>query len=40
VWLRKGWDLVTNSAITDTETGGLNFITGGGYTRADVSLGE
>lgn len=40
MWLRKGWDLVTNSAITDTETGGLNFITGGGYTRADVSLGE
>jgi len=40
VWLRKGWDLVTNSAITDTQTGGLNFITGGGYTRADVGLGE
>jgi len=40
VWLRKGWDLVTNSAITDVQTGGLNFITGGGYTRSDVSLGE
>ncbi len=40
VWLRKGWDLVTNSAITDTQTGGLNFITGGGYTRSDVNLGE
>ena len=40
VWLRKGWDLVTNSAFTDTQSGGLNFITGGGYTRSDVSLGE
>jgi len=40
VWLRKGWDLVTNSAITDAQTGGLNFITGGGYTRSDVSQGE
>lgn len=40
IWLRKGWDLVTNSAVTDIQTGGLNFITGGGYTRSDVSLGE
>ena len=40
VWLRKGWNLVTNSAITDIQTGGLNFITGGGYTRSDVGLGE
>ena len=40
VWLRKGWNLVTNSAVTDVQTGGLNFITGGGYTRSDVNLGE
>ncbi len=40
VWLRKGWNLVTNSAFTDVQTGGLNFITGGGYTRSDVGLGE
>ena len=40
VWLRKGWNLVTNSAVTDVQSGGLNFITGGGYTRSDVSLGE
>ena len=40
IWLRKGWDLVTNSAVTDIQSGGLNFITGGGYTRSDVSLGE
>ncbi len=40
VWLRKGWDLFSNGAVTDVQTGGLNFITGGGYTRSDVSLGE
>jgi hypothetical protein len=40
VWFRKGWDLFTNSAITDIQTGGLNFVTGGGYTRSDVSQGE
>ena len=40
VWLRKGWDLVTNSAITDALQGGLNFVTGGGYTRSDVGQGE
>ncbi len=40
VWLRKGWDLFTNGAVTDVQSGGLNFITGGGYTRSDVSVGE
>lgn len=40
IWLRKGWDLFTNGAVTDIQTGGLNFITGGGYTRSDVSVGE
>jgi cell migration-inducing and hyaluronan-binding protein len=40
VWLRKGWDLFVNGAVTDTLQGGLNFITGGGYTRSDVALGE
>ena len=40
VWLRKGWDLFVNGAVTDVQTGGLNFITGGGYTRSDVNLGE
>ena len=40
VWIRKGWDLVTNSAITDVLQGGLNFVTGGGYTRSDVGQGE
>jgi hypothetical protein len=40
VWLRKGWDLFTNGALTDIQSGGLNFITGGGYTHSDVSVGE
>jgi hypothetical protein len=40
VWLRKGWDLFSNGAVTDVLQGGLNFVTGGGYTRSDVSLGE
>jgi hypothetical protein len=40
VWLRKGWDLVSNLAMTDVLQSGLNFITGGGYTRSDVNLGE
>ncbi len=40
VWLRKGWDLFSNGAVTDVQTGGLNFITGGGYTRSDVNQGE
>jgi hypothetical protein len=40
VWLRKGWDLFSNGAVTDVLGGGLNFITGGGYTRSDVNLGE
>ena len=39
VWLRPKWFLVRNSAITDVQTGGLNFVTGGGYTRADVPQG-
>ncbi len=40
IWLRKGWDLFSNGAVTDVQSGGLNFITGGGYTRSDVNLGE
>jgi len=39
VWLRNWWFLVENSAITDVQQGGLTFVTGGGYTRADVALG-
>ena len=39
VWLRLWWYLVTDSAITDVQNGGLNFITGGGYTRSDAAVG-
>lgn len=39
VWLRPKWYLVSNSAITDVQTGGLNFVTGGGYSRSDVPVG-
>jgi hypothetical protein len=39
VWLRPKWFLVRNSAITDAQTGGLNFVTGGGYTRSDIPVG-
>ncbi|MGA3317101.1 MAG: hypothetical protein ABSC64_11765 [Candidatus Korobacteraceae bacterium] len=39
VWLRPKWFLVSNSAITDVQTGGLNFVTGGGYSRSDVPVG-
>jgi len=39
VWLRPKWFLVSNTAITDVQTGGLNFVTGGGYTRSDIPVG-
>lgn len=39
VWLRPKWFLVKNSAVTDVQTGGLNFVTGGGYTRSDIPVG-
>jgi len=39
VWLRPQWALVLNSTITDPLNAGLNFITGGSYTRADVITG-
>jgi hypothetical protein len=40
IWLRPWWFLVTNSAITDAQNGGLTFVTGGGYTRSDFALGN
>ena len=39
IWLRPKWYLVTDSAITDAQYGGLNFTTGGGYTRSDAPAG-
>jgi hypothetical protein len=40
MWLRPLWYLVSNSAITDVQNGGLTFVTGGGYTQADVIPGH
>jgi hypothetical protein len=39
IWLRPWWFLVSDSAITDSQYGGLNFVTGGGYTRSDAPAG-
>lgn len=35
LWLRQQWYLVSNSAISDVQNGGLTFISGGGYTNSD-----
>lgn len=40
VWLRKYWFLVTNSVISDMQNAGLTFVTGGGYTKSDVTTGQ
>ncbi len=40
VWLRPLWYLVSNSAITDVQNGGLTFVTGGGYSHADEIYGH
>lgn len=39
VWLRPLWSLVVDSTITDSLSGGLNFVTGGGYSLSDVIPG-
>ena len=39
IWLRPQWYLVSNSAITDAQNGGLTFVSGGGYTGADEIRG-
>jgi hypothetical protein len=40
VWLRPQWYLFLNSVITDVQNGGLTFVTGGGYSKADVVDGH
>ncbi len=35
LWLRKQWFLLTNSALTDIQNGGLTFVSGGGYSGSD-----
>jgi hypothetical protein len=39
VLLRGWWYLLRNSAITDVQNGGLQMVTGGGYTRSDIAQG-
>jgi hypothetical protein len=39
IWLRGWWFLVGNSAITDSQNGGITFVSGGGYSRSDASQG-
>ncbi len=39
VLLRGWWYLFSNSSITDVQNGGLQMVTGGGYSRSDVSQG-
>ena len=40
IWMRPKWFLFTDGAVTDTQYGGLNFTTGGGYTHSDNPLGN
>lgn len=40
VWLRPQWYLMVNSVVSDVQNGGLTFVTGGGYTKADVVDGH
>jgi hypothetical protein len=39
VLLRGWWYLLQDSSITDVQNGGLQMITGGGYSRSDASQG-
>ena len=39
LWLRGWWYLLTDSAVTDVQNGGLTMVSGGGYTRSDVAQG-
>lgn len=39
VWLRPLWYLISNTALTDIQTGGLTMITGGDYTDSSVIPG-
>ncbi len=39
VLVRGWWYLLSNSSITDVQNGGLQMVTGGGYTRSDVAQG-
>jgi hypothetical protein len=40
IWLRPKWFLVSNTAVTDVQTGGIGFVTGGDYTRSSTPVGD
>lgn len=40
IWLRPQWYLVINSVLTDSQNGGLGFVTGGDYTHSSVTPGN
>ena len=40
IWMRAKWFLFTDGAVTDSQYAGLNFTTGGGYTRSDNPYGN
>ncbi len=39
VWIRPQWALLTNSVVSDVLGAGVNFVTSGGYSKADVPTG-
>ncbi|HZP44207.1 MAG TPA: G8 domain-containing protein [Candidatus Binataceae bacterium] len=39
IWIRPFWGLVTDSFVSDAQNGGINFVTSGGYSKADVING-
>ncbi len=40
IWMRNWWKLITDSSVTDQLGPGLTMVTGGGYTRSDVAMGN
>jgi hypothetical protein len=39
VWIRPLWALLSNSVVSDVLNAGVNFVTSGGYSKADVITG-
>ena len=39
IWLRPNWFLVVNSVLTDVQTAGITFVSGGDYTRSSSITG-
>jgi hypothetical protein len=39
IWLRPNWFLVLNSVLTDVQTAGITFVSGGDYTRSSSIQG-